>query len=256
MPNPSAGRSTPPDGAEQVVVAAAAADGAQLALGVEQLEDGAGVVGEPAHDGEVEARRTRRAPSRPGAVDRLAQRLPAAASGGGNAAAPGRPSAGCPAAISSRAIGARPTPASTQRLPRDRVLGARPACRAPGTRQRSGASLRLPIRAAARRGAGGRRAAPGRRARSRPSARITSIASAMISASAQRARLADQVAVELEVLPQPAALLPLVAEQLRNREPADRLLEPVGARRHHARQRRRHLRAAARPRRPPLSAKL
>ena len=53
------------------------------------------------------------------------------------------------------------------------------------------------------------------------------------------------------MLPQPAALLPLVAEQLRNREPADRLPEPVGARRHHARQRRRHLRPQRHlPRRP------
>jgi hypothetical protein len=46
-----------------------------------------------------------------------------------------------------------------------------------------------------------------------------------------RARLADQVAIELKVLPEPAALLPLVAEQLRDREPADRLPEAVGARR-------------------------
>ena len=44
------------------------------------------------------------------------------------------------------------------------------------------------------------------------------------------------------MLAQPAALLPLVAEQLRDREPADRLPEPVGARRDHARQCRRHLR--------------
>ena len=39
---------------EQVVVASAAADGAQLALGVEQLEDDAGVVRQPANDLEVD----------------------------------------------------------------------------------------------------------------------------------------------------------------------------------------------------------
>ena len=58
---------------------------------------------------------------------------------------------------------------------------------------------------------------------------------------AQRARLADQIAIELEVFPEPAALLPLVAEELRNRKPPDRFAEPVGALRHHAGQRRRHL---------------
>ena len=59
----------------------------------------------------------------------------------------------------------------------------------------------------------------------------------------QRPRLADQVAVELEVLSKPPPLLPLVAEQLGDGEPADRLPEPVGPGRHHPRQGRRHLRA-------------
>jgi len=59
---------------------------------------------------------------------------------------------------------------------------------------------------------------------------------------AERTRFADQVAVELKVLAQPAALLALIPEELRNREPADRLLEPVGALRHHTRQRGGHLR--------------
>ncbi len=45
------------------------------------------------------------------------------------------------------------------------------------------------------------------------------------------------------MLPEPAALLPLVPEELRDREPADRLLEPVGALRRHPRQRGGHLRA-------------
>src|SRR5581483_5742797 len=58
----------------------------------------------------------------------------------------------------------------------------------------------------------------------------------------ERPRLPDQVAVELEVLPQPPALLPLVAEELGDGEPADRLLERVGPRRHHPREGRGHLR--------------
>ena len=44
------------------------------------------------------------------------------------------------------------------------------------------------------------------------------------------------------MLPEPAALLALVAEELREGEPPDRLLEPIGPRRHHPRKRRRHLR--------------
>jgi hypothetical protein len=44
------------------------------------------------------------------------------------------------------------------------------------------------------------------------------------------------------VLAQPAALLPLVAEELRHREPLDRLAHPARPRAHHARERRRHLR--------------
>jgi hypothetical protein len=65
----------------------------------------------------------------------------------------------------------------------------------------------------------------------------------MISASASRARLADQVAVELEVFAQPSALLPLVAKELRNRKPADRLAQAVGPGGHHPGQGRGHLRA-------------
>src|SRR5207245_422549 len=57
----------------------------------------------------------------------------------------------------------------------------------------------------------------------------------------QRARLPDDVHVELKVLPQPSPLLPLVAEQLRDREPADRLLERLGVRPHHAGEGGRHL---------------
>src|SRR3989449_5374256 len=41
------------------------------------------------------------------------------------------------------------------------------------------------------------------------------------------------VHVQLEVLPQPSPLLPLVAEQLRDREPADRLLQGLRARPDH-----------------------
>ena len=44
------------------------------------------------------------------------------------------------------------------------------------------------------------------------------------------------------MLPEPAALLPLVAEELRNREPSDRFLETVGPLRHHPGEGRRHLR--------------
>src|SRR3989454_825919 len=57
----------------------------------------------------------------------------------------------------------------------------------------------------------------------------------------QRARFAEDVHVELKVLPQPSPLLPLVAEQLRDREPADRLLECLGVRPHHAGEGGRHL---------------
>ena len=59
---------------------------------------------------------------------------------------------------------------------------------------------------------------------------------------AERTRLADQITIELEVLSKPPPLLPLVAEELRDREPADGLLELAGLRGHHARQGRRHLR--------------
>src|SRR2546422_1455929 len=55
------------------------------------------------------------------------------------------------------------------------------------------------------------------------------------------AGLADDVHVELEVLPQASSLLPLVAKQLREREPADRLFQGLGPRAHHARERRGHL---------------
>ena len=43
------------------------------------------------------------------------------------------------------------------------------------------------------------------------------------------------------MLPQPAALLPLVAEQLGNREPADRLLQGLGPGAHHTGEGRGHL---------------
>src|SRR6266566_1183591 len=55
------------------------------------------------------------------------------------------------------------------------------------------------------------------------------------------AGLADDVHVELEVLPQASSLLPLVAKQLRDREPADRLFQGLGPRAHDARERRGHL---------------
>ena len=58
----------------------------------------------------------------------------------------------------------------------------------------------------------------------------------------QRSGLADEVHVDLVVLPQPAPLLTLVAVHLPDREPADRLLERPRPGRHHARQRGRHLR--------------
>ena len=57
----------------------------------------------------------------------------------------------------------------------------------------------------------------------------------------KRVRLADDVHVELEVLAESAALRPFVAEELRDREPADRLREPGGAGGDHAREGRRHL---------------
>ncbi len=63
-----------------------------------------------------------------------------------------------------------------------------------------------------------------------PKSRIRSIGQRDDLGVAQRTRLADQVAVELEVLPQPAPLLPFVAEELGDREPADRLLRSPLAR--------------------------
>jgi len=57
----------------------------------------------------------------------------------------------------------------------------------------------------------------------------------------ERVRFTDDVHVELEVLAEPTALRPFVAEELRDREPAYRLREPGGARGDHAREGRRHL---------------
>src|SRR5262249_27239153 len=54
-------------------------------------------------------------------------------------------------------------------------------------------------------------------------------------------RLADEIAIQLEVLPQATTLLPLIAEKLRNGEPADRLAEAVGPSRDHSGERGRHL---------------
>jgi hypothetical protein len=53
---------------------------------------------------------------------------------------------------------------------------------------------------------------------------------------------ADEIDVELKVFAQSAALLPLVAKELRHREPAHGLSKRVRLDRRHARQRRRHLR--------------
>ena len=58
----------------------------------------------------------------------------------------------------------------------------------------------------------------------------------------RRTGFADHVHVELKVLAQAAPLLPLVAEQLGNREPTDRLLQGLRAGAHHAGQGRRHFR--------------
>ena len=63
----------------------------------------------------------------------------------------------------------------------------------------------------------------------------------MISGVRRWAGFPDQVAIQLEVLPQPAPLLALVPEQLGNREPANRLAEPVGPLGDHAREGRSHL---------------
>jgi hypothetical protein len=58
----------------------------------------------------------------------------------------------------------------------------------------------------------------------------------------ERTRFTDQIAVELEVLSKPPPLLPLIAEQLGDREPADGFFQLTGAGRHHAGKRRGHLR--------------
>src|SRR5690606_40836574 len=55
-------------------------------------------------------------------------------------------------------------------------------------------------------------------------------------------RLAQDVDVPLEMLPQTSALRPLVPEELRDREPADRLPEARRTGADHPRERRRHLR--------------
>jgi hypothetical protein len=52
----------------------------------------------------------------------------------------------------------------------------------------------------------------------------------------------DDVDVQLKMLAQTSALLSLVAEQLRNRKPADGFAQRVGLRGRHSRERRRHLR--------------
>ena len=143
------------------------------------------------------------------------------------------------------------TPASASRVDGDLLRRPARACRAPGTPPAPAPRDSRRRVEAAPSAAGGRRAATRTSSGPRPNARIASIASAMISASARWPGLADEVAVELEVLAQPPPLLPLVAKELRDGEPADRLPEPVRARRHHARERRRHLRPqrdlAARP---------
>ena len=63
-PESERGQVHPAQRLQQIVVAAAAADGAQRPPGVEQLEHRAGVVRQPAHDAEVEVDELRRSPSR------------------------------------------------------------------------------------------------------------------------------------------------------------------------------------------------
>src|ERR1044071_3100113 len=55
-PEAQRGQVYPSDPLQQIVVATPAADGAQRSLGIEQLEYRPGVVGEAAHDGEIEVR--------------------------------------------------------------------------------------------------------------------------------------------------------------------------------------------------------
>src|SRR6185312_6837255 len=57
----------------------------------------------------------------------------------------------------------------------------------------------------------------------------------------QLARLADDIHVQLIVLAQPPALRTLIAEQLRNRKPADRLAQRIRPLGDHPRECRRHL---------------
>ena len=257
MPNPSAGRSTPPSAPSRCVVAATAADGAQLVPARRRARTrcpcstpsprtmvrssstksprpiASSVSTTVSSSAAPDARTPRRLraprprPRSPATIEHVIRRLRGHASG-------------------SRSFASRDVP---RRRPLDLVdhLERRTA---------SCGSVTPPAPAAARRAGAGRRGAPGRPSAVSPSARMTSTASAMISASAQRARLADQVAVELEVLAQPAALLPLVAEQLRNREPANRLPEPVRPRAPPCAPASASSPGAATRARPPLSSKL
>ena len=242
MPKPSAGRSTPPSACEQAVVASAAADGAQRPAGVEQLEHGAGVVRQAAHDGEID-------------LDELAQphraqcvRPPAGAARRPHVppgtAASAASTAGRP---SSEAISKTPLdrPAPTRR-PRPAAPPAPPArtarsCPPPGRRRRAAApSTPGAEQQDAEHPAVGEPHAHVRRPEPEGAHHVQRQGDDL--GVAERPGLADQIAVELEVLSKPPPLLPLVAEELRDGEPADRLLEPVGARGHHAGERGRHLR--------------
>ena len=236
------GQVHPTERLQQVVVPAAAADGAQLTPGIEQLEHRAGVVRQPAHDAEVQ-------------VDELAEPH--------RAKRLERP----PERLASRQ--------ARRGSPRAEPPRSRPA---PGASQRAGAARSCPARSPRRRACPSETSAGVRRSLSSTWYTTGTCASVTPSDRQQRrqqpaigepdphvvgtkpegahrvdrqrhdlgvgemARLADQIAVELEVLSKPPPLLPLVAEELRDGEPADRLLEPVGPRRHHPGERRGHLR--------------
>ena len=239
MPKPTAGERFAADELQQPVVAPATANRAHLARAVEELEDDACVVGEPPHHREVEAKVATESHG--------LQDLPVLCQGlhGGQHRV------------------ARPEPVA-QAFPRaiGHQIGERTGRRVPDPqRLQPGARLRRP---------GAARFVDHREACRSAALRHPELVEdgvhqtpvvhprdKVLFPQPQRPhpvdrdrrdlgvrtdpRLAHDVGVELEVLPQPAPLAALVAEELRDREPANRLGHPPAALRQDPRERRGHL---------------
>ncbi len=241
VPHPEAqrGQIGTPERLQQPVVAAAAADRPELFCAVEQLEHDAGVVGQPADDREIDLNEIAETHCRE-RLDRGAQRLPGF----------------FPALHFGERVRDRVDP--TQRGDLENGLRlARPASRIPQHLREGlfGHPLTLVDHPK-----GGRQL---RLHDAMPEEQCPQYAPVGDSrlyvlwtepegahdvegrrdqlGVGEGARFADDVHVELEVLPQAPSLLPFVAKQLRHGEPTDRLLERLGSGGHHPDQAGRHL---------------